>query len=47
VSRWVGEADRIRIEDGDFAADLESLDRALSTKAIEDLVELKAAEEQS
>jgi len=37
VSRWVSEAGRIRLEDDDFAADLESLDRSLSTKAIEEL----------
>lgn len=44
VSRWVNEAGKIRIEDEKFAADLESLDRALSTKAIEHLKELRAAE---
>ena len=44
VSRWVNEAGKIRIEDEKFAADLESLDRALSTKAIEHLNELRAAE---
>jgi REP element-mobilizing transposase RayT len=47
VSRWVSEAGRIRLEDADFAAELESLDRALSTKAIERLEELKASEQQS
>ena len=47
VSRWVSEAGRIRIEDDDFAADLEALDRALSTKAIERLDERRAANEQS
>jgi hypothetical protein len=43
VSRWVSEAGKTRIEDVDFAADLETLDQALSTKAIERLKELKAA----
>ena len=47
VSRWVSEAGKIRIEDDNFAADLETLDQALSTKAIERLEELKAASRQS
>ena len=47
VSRWVSEAGKIRIEDDGFAADLESLDQALSTKAIERLEELRAAEQES
>ena len=47
VSRWVSEAGKIRIEDDDFAADLETLDQALSTKAIERLEELKATSPQS
>ncbi len=47
VSRWVSEAGKIRIEDDDFAADVETLDQALSTKAIERIEELKAASPQS
>ena len=35
------------MEDEEFAAELESLDRALSTKAMERLEELRAAELQS
>ena len=47
VSRWVNEAGKIRSDDEEFAADLDSLDRALSTKAIERLEELRTAERQS
>jgi hypothetical protein len=47
VSRWVGEAARIRIEDEEFAADLDTLDRGLSGKTIERLEEPRAAERQS
>ena len=47
VSRWVSEAGRIRNEDKDFAAKLESLDQAMSTKAIERLEEIRAAEQES
>ena len=38
---------KFRIEDSDFAADLESLDQTLSTKAIERLEELRTAEQES
>jgi hypothetical protein len=38
---------KIRIEDDDFAADLESLDQALSTKVIERLEELRTADQES
>jgi hypothetical protein len=47
VSRWVSEAGKTRIEDDEFAADLDSLDRSLSTKAIECLEQLRTAEKQS
>jgi hypothetical protein len=47
VSRWVSEGGKIRIEDDDFATDLETLDQALSMKAIERLEEPKAANPQS
>jgi hypothetical protein len=47
VSRWVSEAGRIRNEDKDFAAELESLDQAMSKKAIERLEEIRAAEQES
>jgi len=47
VSRWVSEAGRIRNDDKDFAAKLESLDQAMSTKAIERLGEIRVAEQES
>ena len=45
VSRWVHEAGKFRLEDDDFAAELNALDQALSTMAIERLEELRTAEQ--
>lgn len=48
LSLLVGEAGKIRrIEDDESAADLETLDPALSTKSIERFEELKAARRRS
>jgi len=47
VSRWVSEAGRIRIKDGEFAADLDSLDQALSNKAIDRVEEIRPTKAQS
>jgi hypothetical protein len=47
VSRWVSEAGRIRNEDNDFAKDLDALDQAMSTLAIERLAEIRAVERES
>ena len=44
---WIREAGRIRIEDNAFGADLEAVDRAVSTKAVERLEELRAVDEES
>ena len=47
VSRWVNETGRFRLADDDFAAELNALDQAPSTKTIERPEELRAAEQQS
>ncbi len=47
VSRRVSETGMLRIEDDDFAAELESLDQTLSTKALERLEDPRTAERQS
>jgi len=47
VSRWVGEASQLRNDDKDFVTDLESLDQAMSTKAIERIEEIRVAEQES
>ena len=46
VSRWVSESGRMKREDLDFAAQLESLGQALSTNAIERLGEFWTPEQE-
>jgi len=47
VSRWVNEAGKIRLEDDDFAAELNALDEALSEKVMGSLKETSGAGQQS
>jgi len=47
VSRWVGEASRIRSEDQAFTDELDALDRAMGEKAIHRLADFRASKEES
>jgi hypothetical protein len=47
VSRWVGEASRIRSENHAFADELDDLDQAIAKKAIVRLADFGASEEES
>jgi len=47
VSRWVGEASRIRSEDQAFTDELDALDQAMGEKAIHRLADFRASKEES
>ncbi len=47
VSRWVGEASRIRSEDQAFADKLDALDQAMAKKATQRLEDLRATKQES
>lgn len=47
VSRWVGEASRIRSEDQAFADELDALDQAMAKKAIQRLADFRATKQGS
>jgi putative transposase len=47
VSRWVGEASRIRSEDQAFAVELDALDQAMAKKAIQRLADFRATKQES